>query len=84
MVFHNRALKIIKHKVIYDGIVNKLRKILAQLGLAIKFYYVFKRRLDGRRIKRFYFSGLAIMRQFASLLKICTALTVSTGAMKQH
>ena len=53
MVFHKRALKILKHKVIYDGIVNKLRRILAQLGLAIKFYYVFKEGLKDGESKDF-------------------------------
>lgn len=47
MVFHNRTLKIIKHKLIYDGIVTGLRRRLAQVGLAIKFYYVFREGLIG-------------------------------------
>ena len=50
MVFRTRTLKIIKHKLIYDGIVTGLRRRLAQLGLAIKFYYVFREGLIGEAI----------------------------------
>jgi hypothetical protein len=42
MLFNGRAMKIIKHKVIYDGILRKISKLIARIGLVFKFYYVFK------------------------------------------
>jgi Acetyltransferase (GNAT) family len=48
MIFSNRSFKILKHKIIYDGILRKMSKILGRIGLAMRLYYIFKEGLiDG-------------------------------------
>jgi len=50
MKLSNKTLQKIKHKVIYDLLMRQTAKLLNRIGLAIRFYYVFKEGLpDGEK-----------------------------------
>jgi ribosomal protein S18 acetylase RimI-like enzyme len=57
---NRRELKITTHKIIYDGILRKISRVLSHIGIAFKFYYIFKEGLSEIKEDKLNFSDYEI------------------------